>query len=88
MIWPSLCLAVMELHSMKLVDIVLVMALIHTESSKNSFVVWGEGTTDDVNNSVGTAEKQFIIKFTKAKTKFCLRLHYDEDNYLFARYLF
>ena len=44
----------------------------------------GEGSTDNINGSVGTVEKKFNINFSKAKTKFCLSLHYDGDNsYLF-----
>ena len=44
-----------------------------------------EEPTDDINGSVGTTEKMFDIKFIKAKTKFCLSLHYNGDNsYLFA----
>ena len=44
----------------------------------------GEGSTDNINGSVGTVEKKFNINFSKAKTKFCLSLHYNGDNsYLF-----
>ena len=45
----------------------------------------GEGPTDDINGSIGTAEKKLSINFSKAKTKFCLSLHYNGDNsYLFV----
>ena len=44
----------------------------------------GEGPTDDINGSVGTAEKKFSINFSKAKTKYCLSLYYNVDE----RYLF
>ena len=46
----------------------------HTDNRKNNFLVLGEGLTDDINGSTGTAEKKFSIKFSKAKTKFCLCL--------------
>ena len=40
---------------------------------------------DDINGSVGIAEKRFSINFSKAKTKFCLTLHYNgDDSYLFV----
>ena len=31
----------------------------------------GEGSTNDINGSVGATEKSFCIKFNKARTKFC-----------------
>ena len=44
----------------------------------------GEGPTFYVNGSFGTPEKKFNINFSKAKTTFCLSLHYNGDNnYLF-----
>ena len=38
------------------------------------------GSTDDINGGIGAAEKKFRINFSKAKTKFCLSLHYNGDN--------
>ena len=43
----------------------------HTDNRKNIFLMLGEGSTDDINGSVGAAEKSFCIKFNKARTKFC-----------------
>ena len=40
----------------------------------------GEGPTDDINASVGAAEKKFSVDFRKANTKFCLSLHYNGDS--------
>ena len=40
----------------------------------------GEGLTDNINGSVGAAEKKFGINFSKAKTNFCLSMHYNGDN--------
>ena len=38
-----------------------------------------------INGSFGALEKKFSINLSKAKTKFCLSLHYNEDNsYLFV----
>ena len=43
-----------------------------------------EGTTDDINGSVGAALKKLSINFSKAK--FCLSLHFNGDNsYLFVK---
>ena len=43
----------------------------------------GERPTDDINGSVSTAEKKVSISFSKARTKFCLSLHYNGDNSYF-----
>ena len=52
---------------------------------KNDFLVLIGGSTDDINDSVGAAEQKFSINFSKARTKFCLSLHYNHDNsYLFV----
>ena len=56
----------------------------HTNNDKHNFLVLGEAPTDDINGSVVTAETKLKINFSKAKTKFCLSLHYSGDNsYLF-----
>ena len=56
----------------------------HVDNRNNNLLASGDGPTDDINGSAGTAEKKFIINFSKAKTKFCLSLHYNGDNgYLF-----
>ena len=41
----------------------------------------GEGATDDINDSVGEPEKQFIIsRFDKPKPNLCLSLDYKVDQ--------
>ena len=37
---------------------------------KNNFLVLGEGSADDINDSTGVTKKKFSINFSKAKTKF------------------
>ena len=57
----------------------------HADNRKNNFLVLGEGPTFGINGSFGSPEKRFSINFSKAKTKFCLSLHYNADNgYLFV----
>ena len=46
----------------------------HADTHKNNFLVLREGPT------FGSAEKKFSINFSKASTKFCLRLHYNAVN--------
>ena len=52
----------------------------HVDNRHNNFLVLGEGPTDDIKGSAGTAEKTFSINFSILKTKFCLSLHYNDAN--------
>ena len=57
----------------------------HSDNRKNNFLVLCEGPTNGINGSFGSPEKKLSINFTKANTKFCLRLHYNADYcYLFV----
>ena len=58
----------------------------HTDDNQgNDFLILGEGNTFRINGRFGAPEKTFGINFSKAKTKFCLKLHYKGDNsYLFV----
>ena len=57
----------------------------HSENRKNNFLMLVEGPTYGINGSFGSPEKKFRVNFTKANTKFCLRLDYNADNsYLFV----
>ena len=49
----------------------------HTENLENDFLILGEGLTFGINGGFGTSEKKIEFNFTKAKTKFCLSLHYN-----------
>ena len=40
----------------------------------------GEGPTDDINGSFDVTEQMFSITLCKAKSKFCLSLHYNADE--------
>ena len=52
----------------------------YTDNRKNNFLSSGEGYTFGINRNFGAPKKKFSINFSKAKTKFCLRLHYKDDN--------
>ena len=54
-----------------------------TDNCKNNFLVLGEETTDDINDSIGTAGKKFSLNSTKAKKKKCLSLHCNGDSSYF-----
>ena len=56
-----------------------------TDNRKSNFLVLGEGPTQGINDSTGSAEKKISINFSKANTKICLRLHYNgDDSYLYV----
>ena len=58
----------------------------HADNHKNNFLVFAEEDTFSINGSFGAPEKKFSINFTKAKTKFCLSLHWSGDNsYVFVK---
>ena len=40
----------------------------------------GEGSTYCINGSFGSPEKNFSFNFSKGRTKFCFRLHYNGNN--------
>ena len=50
------------------------------DNRKNNFLLLGEGPIYGINKSFGSPEKKFSINFSKAKTKFCMSLHYNGDN--------
>ena len=54
-----------------------------TDNCKTDFLVLDEGPTDDINGSIGIAEKDLSIHFSKAKAKLCLVLHYNVNNSYF-----
>ena len=55
----------------------------HAENRINNFLLLGERSIYDVNERFGAPEKKFSINFNKAKTKFCLILHYNGVNSYF-----
>ena len=54
----------------------------HVDNCKNNFFVLGEGPTDDINGTIGTAEKKIGINFSKKKEK--ILLYNDDNSYLFV----
>ena len=59
-------------------------SLSHTDNLKNDFLILGERDSFGIKRSFGAPGKKININFSKAKTKFCLSLHYNSNNsYLF-----
>ena len=48
------------------------------------FLFLREGPINCINDSTSAAEKKTIIKFSKARTKLCLSLHYNDDESYFC----
>ena len=56
-----------------------------SSSHSDSILVLGERPTEGISDSVRAASKRFRITFSKAKTKFSLSLHYNDDEiYLYV----
>ena len=56
-----------------------------SNNKTKNILVLGEGITQGLDNTTLTAEKKSSINFTENNKKFCLSLHYNEDNsYLFV----
>ena len=53
---------------------------IDIDNRKNRFLVLGERSADDINDSVGKAEEKNSINFTKANTKRSLSLHWNGNE--------
>ena len=57
----------------------------HAGNLTNNVLILGEGYTFAINGSFDASENKFSIIFSKSNTKFCLLLHYNDDNsYLFV----
>ena len=57
----------------------------HANIKVNNILVFGNDFIQGINSTTIYAEKMHLINFTKSKTRFCLSLHYDDDNsYLFV----
>ena len=47
---------------------------------KDNFLALGEGLTQAINGSTGTAEKKLVLILLKQIKKLCLSLHYNDDE--------
>ena len=58
---------------------------VHVDNKKKDISILGEGATQGLDGTTLTAEKKYLINFTKSGKKFCLSLHYNGRNsYLFV----
>ena len=58
---------------------------IHVNDKKKNILIFGEGSTQELDGTSLTAEKMCSIKFTESRERFCLIVHYNgANNYLFV----
>ena len=50
---------------------------VHIDNNSKEILIFGEGSTQGLDDSTLTAETQHAINFSRLKRKFCLRLHYN-----------
>ena len=55
----------------------------HADNHKSFSSVLGEGSIDNINGYVGSAEKKFSMNFSEVKIEFCLSLSYNSHNIFF-----
>ena len=57
----------------------------HIENKEKYILILGKGPTHGLGKDSLTAEKMYLINFSKDNVKFCLSLHYNGANsYLFV----
>ena len=60
-------------------------SLTKIDSKGKDIIIFGKGPTQGLGEHSLSAEKMYLINFTKVNTKFCLSLHYNGANsYLFV----
>ena len=52
----------------------------HDDNKKKYILIFGEGSTQGLDDTALTAEKKHSIDFTESRKKFCLSLHYNGAN--------
>ena len=56
----------------------------HIDNKNKDILIFGEGLTQGLDNTVLTAEAKYPINLTKPRKRFVLSLHYNQSN----RFLF
>ena len=58
---------------------------VHDDNKKKDILILDEGSTQGLDDTTLTAEKNYSINFTATRKEFCLSLHYNGVNsYLFV----
>ena len=58
----------------------------HADNHKSYFSVLSEGSIDNINGYVGSAEKKFSMNFSEVEIEFCLSFSYNSHNTFFCKW--
>ena len=59
---------------------------LHIDNKKKDILVLGTGPTQRLDNTMLSAEAQYLIDFSRPNKKFCLTLHYNiSHSFLFVK---
>ena len=53
---------------------------VHIDNKKKDILILGIGPTQELDDTMLTAEAQYSINFSRSNRKFCLSLHYNGSN--------
>ena len=53
---------------------------VHVDNKRKDVLIFGEGTTQGLDDTTLTAEAKYPINFTQSGKRFVLSLHYNENN--------
>ena len=56
---------------------------LHIDNKKKDILVLSKGPTQGLDDTMLTAEAQFLINFSRTNRKLCLSRHYNGSNILF-----
>ena len=52
---------------------------VHIDNKKKHILILGKGPTQELDDTMLTAEAQYSINFSRSNIKFCLSVHYNGD---------
>ena len=53
---------------------------VHADNKRKDVLIFGEGTTQGLDDTTLTAEAKYPINLTQSGKRFVLSLHYNENN--------
>ena len=56
---------------------------VHIVNKNEDIIILGKGPTQELDNTVLTAEAEYSTNFSRSQRKFCSSLHYNGSNILF-----
>ena len=56
---------------------------VHIDNKKKDILILGKCTTQELDDTTLSAEAQYSINFSRSNKKFCLILHYNQEQQVF-----